>query len=65
MDSILGYLAQFDSFARQGELLCTQGLTFLLRDQDGERALRELVSAATNRQPDLDSAQLAGREPPG
>jgi hypothetical protein len=47
MDEILGYLAQFSSLARQGELLCTQGMTFLLKNRDGEKALRELISTAT------------------
>lgn len=46
MDSILGYLARFSSFFRQGELLCTQGLAFLLNGQDYELAFRELVGAA-------------------
>lgn len=58
MDNILGYLAQFGSFASQAELLCTQGLTFLLRDRDGELAFRELVSAATGH---LVSTQLNWR----
>ena len=31
MNKLLGHLAQFASFSRQGELLCTQGLTYLLR----------------------------------
>lgn len=48
MDRILGHLAQFGSFAKQGELLCTQGLAFLLRNRNGERAFTELISLATD-----------------
>jgi hypothetical protein len=47
MDRLLGYLAQFGSLSRQGELLCTQGLAYLLRDADGERVFTSLVSLAT------------------
>lgn len=49
MNSILGYLAQFSSFSRQGELLCTQGLAFLLKNQHYELAFRELLSAVADR----------------
>jgi truncated hemoglobin YjbI len=78
MDEILGYLAQFGSFARQGELLCTQGLTFLLKNRDGERALRELVSTNTghlvatelkwraeSRQTDRGRPDIEGADPNG
>lgn len=45
MDRLLGHLAQFSSFFRQGELLCTQGLSYLLKDR--ERAFLEAVATAT------------------
>jgi hypothetical protein len=47
MDRLLGYLAQFGSFSRQGELLCTQGLCYLLKRAEGDRAFVALISSAT------------------
>jgi hypothetical protein len=47
MDRLLGHLAQFGSFAQQGELLCTQGLAYLLRDAEGEQAFTGWISSAT------------------
>ena len=47
MDRLLGHLAQFGSFAQQGELLCTQGLAYLLRDAEGEQAFTDFISSAT------------------
>ena len=47
MDRLLGHLAQFGSFSKQGELLCTQGLAYLLRDPEGERAFTDWISSAT------------------
>jgi hypothetical protein len=47
MDRLLGHLAQFVSFSQQGELLCTQGLAYLLRDTEGERVFTGLISEAT------------------
>ena len=47
MDRLLGHLAQFGSFWQQGELLCTQGLAYLLRDAEGERVFTGLISSAT------------------
>jgi len=47
MDRLLGHLAQFGSFSQQGELLCTQGLAYLLRDAEGERVFTDLISRAT------------------
>lgn len=38
MKRLLGHLAQFDSFFSQGELLCTQGLTHLLREHSEARS---------------------------
>lgn len=39
MNTLLGHLAQFASFTRQSEVLCTQGLTHLLRNTDARQAL--------------------------
>lgn len=47
MDRLLGHLAQFGSFSQQGELLCTQGLAYLLRNTEGERVFTGLISLAT------------------
>ncbi|MEI6171926.1 MAG: hypothetical protein WCQ45_05575 [bacterium] len=47
MDRLLGHLAQFGSFSQQGELLCTQGLAYLLRDTEGERVFTGWISKAT------------------
>lgn len=46
MDRLLGHLAQFGSFSQQGELLCTQGLAYLLRDPEGEQVFRDWISSA-------------------
>ena len=35
---LLSHLAQFSSFSKQGELLCTQGLTYLLENPDARAA---------------------------
>lgn len=43
MRTILGHLAQFSSFASQGELLCTQGLAYLLADSEVSLAMGELL----------------------
>ena len=47
MNGLLGHLAQFGTFSQQGELLCTQGLAYLLRDTEGERVFMTLISLAT------------------
>ena len=47
MDRLLGHLAQFGSFSQQGELLCTQGLAYLLGDTEGEQAFTGWISSAT------------------
>ncbi len=46
MEKLLGHLAWFASFWQQGELLCTQGLAYLLEDPEGERALTDFVTSA-------------------
>ena len=48
MDRLLGHLAQFGSLLKQGELLCTQGLAYLLRDAEGERVFTGWISSATD-----------------
>jgi hypothetical protein len=42
---LLGHLAQFGSLFSQGELLCTQGLAYLLRDRDARDALGDHVES--------------------
>jgi hypothetical protein len=49
MDRLLGHLAQLGSFWQQGELLCTQGLAYLLRNAEGERAFTDLIGQAAGR----------------
>ncbi len=78
MDRLLGHLAQFGSFWNQGELLCTQGLAYLLRDPEGERVFADLISSATRhslspglswhaeaRQEDRGRPDLEGRDADG
>ena len=48
MDRLLGHLAQFGSLWNQGELLCTQGLAYLLGDTEGERAFTDWIGSATD-----------------
>ncbi|MDP9238244.1 MAG: hypothetical protein M3P30_12770 [Chloroflexota bacterium] len=38
MRTLLGHLAQFGSFSTQGEVLCTQGLAYLLREHGEARS---------------------------
>ncbi len=47
MEKLLGHLAQFGSFSKQGELLCTQGLSYLLKDAGGDAALRAVIESLT------------------
>ena len=51
MDRLLGHLAQFASFWKQGELLCTHALAYLLRNDQAERAFSEFVSSAAGSPP--------------
>ncbi len=44
---ILGHLAQFGSFSSQGEVLCTQGLAFILRDPGASSALAAEIARRT------------------
>ena len=44
--TLLGYLARFGSFSAQSEVLCTQGLTYLLQEyEDARSALATEVAA--------------------
>lgn len=43
---LLGHLAQFASFSKQGEVLCTQSLAYLLKDAEAERAFAALLTEA-------------------
>jgi hypothetical protein len=46
--TLLGYLARFGSFSVQSEVLCTQGLAYLLREHEEARsALAKEVEART------------------
>jgi len=46
--TLLGYLARFGSFSTQSEVLCTQGLAYLLREyEDARSALARKVEAWT------------------
>ncbi len=47
MQKLLGHLAQFASFSMQGEVLCTQGLAYLLQDPDAGSALKARIEAIT------------------
>jgi hypothetical protein len=44
MRTLMGHLAQFSSFSKQGELLCTHGLAYLLQNPDACRAFCRLSS---------------------
>ena len=46
--TLLGYLARFGSFSMQSELLCTEGLTYLLQTyEDARKAMADLVRDCT------------------
>ena len=47
MQKLLGHLAQFGSFSMQGEVLCTQGLAYLLQDPDARSALKVEIETRT------------------
>lgn len=48
METLLGHLSQFASFSKQGEVLCTQGLAYLLREyREAQSALADQIAAAT------------------
>jgi hypothetical protein len=47
--TLMSHLAQFSSFSKQGELLCTHGLAYLLQNPDARRAFHELISESVGR----------------
>lgn len=47
--TILGFLSQFYSLSRQGEVLCTQGLAFILGDPAASRAFSKALEEWTGR----------------
>ena len=48
MGTLLGHLSQFGSFSTQGEVLCTQGLAYLLREHpDARSAFAAEIASAT------------------
>lgn len=51
---LLSHLAQFSSFSKQGELLCTQGLTYLLENPDARAAFWAYISKLAGRTVESD-----------
>jgi len=48
MGTLLGHLSQFGSFSTQGEVLCTQGLAYLLREHpDAQSAFTAEIASVT------------------
>ena len=45
MRTLLGHLTQFSSFSKQGELLCTQGLAYLLQRPDARLVFADWLSS--------------------
>lgn len=54
MRRLMSHLAHFSSISKQGELLCTQGLTYLLRNPDACRAFAVHVSEQIGRPVDAE-----------
>ena len=48
MHKLMGYLAQFASFSKQGELLCTQSLWYLLTNTDAQRNFVAFLETAVD-----------------
>lgn len=48
MRTLLGHLAQFASFYSQGEVLCTQGLAYLLQHPNASQALATQITKLTD-----------------
>jgi hypothetical protein len=44
ISTLLGHLAQFASFSTQGEVLCTQGLAYLLQDPQAKQDLASVIT---------------------
>ena len=51
---LLSHLAQFSSFSNQGELLCTQGLAYLLENAGAGAAFGDCISKRAGRTVELD-----------
>lgn len=47
MKTLIGHLAQFDSFFSQGEVLCTQGLAYLLHNSDARSRFATEITTRT------------------
>ena len=66
MRRLLTHLAQFSSFSKQGEVLCTQGLTYLLENSDARAALSSFLSGQAGLTVDSDLTWRAEvRQPDG
>jgi hypothetical protein len=44
----MGYLSQYASFSKQGELLCTQSLTYLLSNKEAQHTFTSFLGAESN-----------------
>jgi hypothetical protein len=51
MNTLLGHLARFATFYLQGEVLCTQGLAYLLGDPDMSEAFTDLIGELSGSHP--------------
>ncbi|CAN7445069.1 hypothetical protein LJR235_002858 [Pararhizobium sp. LjRoot235] len=49
MRRLMGHLAQFSSLSKQGELLCTQGVAYLLQNPDARKRFGDHISKAVGR----------------
>ncbi|WP_245421419.1 hypothetical protein [Rhizobium sp. L9] len=54
MQLLMSHLAQFSSLSKQGELLCTQGLAYLLQNPDARKSFGDHISKAVGRTIDAD-----------
>lgn len=65
MATLLGHLAQFGSFSSQGEVLCTQGLTYLLCEHhDARSAIADELAARAGVSVSHDLTWLAEQRQP-
>lgn len=60
MRRLLTHLAQFGSFYAQGEVLCTQGLAYLLEDSGARSAFSALIERRARHPVDADLTWAAG-----
>ncbi|MGM5056098.1 PD-(D/E)XK nuclease family protein [Rhizobium sp. 814_E9_N1_1] len=49
MRRLMSHLAQFSSLSKQGELLCTQGLAYLLQNPDARKSFGDHISKTVGR----------------